>query len=145
MQRDVGGQSSESGSSSDLESQPSAGTFRCFLAKHLSWPLSVTRAACSAPRRLCRSMRSTAQALAGHLRDNAQDYVSLYELLSVGLPLLLVLQEVLLQVYGEAVPEEPSSVQPLLLWLQENIGHRLIWVKSVAEWPISVFILVCHW
>lgn len=71
-------------------------------------------------------MRSTAQALAGHLRDNAQDYASLYELLSVGLPLLLVLQEVLLQVCAEAVPEEPSYVQPVLLWLQENIGHRLI-------------------
>lgn len=96
------------------------------MRKHLSWPLSVTRAVCNVPWHLCHSMHSTARALAGHLRDNAQDYASLYELLSMSLPLLLVLQEVLLQVYTEAVPDEPSSVQPLLLWLQEHIGHRLI-------------------
>lgn len=60
------------------------------------------------------------------MRDNAEDYINLYELLSMSLPLLLVLQEVLLQMYTEAVPDGPSSFQPLLLWLQEHIGHRLI-------------------
>lgn len=122
------GPSSESSGSADLSHQqtpPSAGTFRCFVRKHLSGPLSVTRAVCNAPRRLCHRMRSTAQTLASHVRANAQDYASLYELLSVSLPLLLVLQEVLMQVYAEAVPDEPSSVQPALLWLQEQIGHRL--------------------
>lgn len=88
--------------------------------------MSVTRAVCNAPRHLCHRMRSTTQALAVHLRDNAQDYASLYELLSMSLPLLLVLQEVLLQMFTEAVPDGSSSVQPLLLWLQEHIGHRLI-------------------
>lgn len=71
-------------------------------------------------------MRSTAQALAVHVRDNAQDYASMYELMSMSLPLLLVLQEVLLQMHTEAVSDGPSSFQPLLLWLQEHIGHRLI-------------------
>uniref|UniRef100_A0A8C4I3Y2 F-actin monooxygenase n=1 Tax=Dicentrarchus labrax TaxID=13489 RepID=A0A8C4I3Y2_DICLA len=118
-------QSSESSSTTDLQSQPSAGTFSSFIRKRLSWPLSVTRAVCNAPWYLSHRVRSTAQALAGHLRDNAQDYASLYELLSMSLPLLLVLQEVLLQMYTEAVPDGPSSIQPVLLWLQENIGHRL--------------------
>nr|XP_046243442.1 F-actin-monooxygenase MICAL2 isoform X8 [Scatophagus argus] len=121
-----GGQSSESSGTADLQNEPSAGTFSSFIRKRLSWPLSVTRAVCGAPWYLCHRMRSTAQALASHLRDNAQDYASLYELLSMSLPLLFVLQEVLLQIYTEAVPDGPSSVQPLLLWLQEHIGHRLI-------------------
>uniref|UniRef100_A0A4W6G2W2 F-actin monooxygenase n=1 Tax=Lates calcarifer TaxID=8187 RepID=A0A4W6G2W2_LATCA len=118
------GDSSESGSAAGLQSPPSAGTFSSFMRKQLSWPLSVTRALCNAPWRLSRRVRGAAQALAGHLRDNAQDYTFLYELLSMSLPLLFVLQEVLLQMYAEA--DGPSSLQPLLLWLQENIGHRLI-------------------
>ncbi|KAM9366751.1 F-actin-monooxygenase MICAL2 isoform 2-T2 [Symphorus nematophorus] len=120
------GQSSESSSTAGLQSQSSAGTFSSFMKKHLSWPLSVTRTVCNAPWYLSNRVRSTAQALAGHLRHNAQDYASLYELLSMSVPLLLVLQEVLLQMYTEAVPDGPSSIQPLLLWLQEQIGHRLI-------------------
>ncbi|XP_070687650.1 F-actin-monooxygenase MICAL2 isoform X2 [Pempheris klunzingeri] len=120
------GQSSESSSTADLQSQSSEGTFSSFMRKHLSWPLSVTRAVCNTPRYLTNHVRSTAQALAGHLRDNAQDYAFLYELLSMSLPLLLVLQEVLLQMYTEAVSDGPSSIQLLLLWLQDHIGHRLI-------------------
>ncbi|XP_032370224.1 F-actin-monooxygenase MICAL2 isoform X6 [Etheostoma spectabile] len=119
-------QSSESSSTADLHSQPSAGTFSSFMRKHLSWPLSVTRAVCNTPWYLSHCVRGTAQALTGHLRDNAQDYALLYELLSMSLPLLLVLQEVLLQMYTEAVSDGPSCLQPLLLWLQEHIGHRLI-------------------
>jgi len=95
------------------------------MRKHLSWPLRVTRAVCNAPRYLSNRVRSTAQSLAAHLRDNAQDYELLYELLSVSLPLLLVLHDVLLQMQTEA-PEGPGALQPTLLWLQEQIGHRLI-------------------
>ncbi|KAM6950461.1 F-actin-monooxygenase MICAL2 isoform 5-T6 [Lycodopsis pacificus] len=120
------GQSSESSSTADPESRSSAGICSSFMRKHLSRPLSVIRAVCNAPGYLSRRVRSTAQALAGHLRDNAQDYAFLYELLSVSLPLLLVLQEVLLQMYSEAVPDGPSSLQALLLWLQEHIEHRLL-------------------
>ncbi|XP_029316338.1 LOW QUALITY PROTEIN: F-actin-monooxygenase MICAL2 [Cottoperca gobio] len=118
--------SSESSNTADLQSQSSAGTFSSFMRKHLSWPLSVTRAVCNAPWYLSNRVRSTAQALASHLWDNAQDYAILYELLSMSLPLLLVLQEVLLQMHTEDVPDGPSTLQPLLLWLQEHIGHRLI-------------------
>ncbi|XP_075878793.1 F-actin-monooxygenase mical2b isoform X2 [Nelusetta ayraudi] len=121
-----GVRSSEAAGTSPPQSPPPAGTFRSLVRQHLSWPLRVTRAACSAPRRLCSGVRSAASALAAHVRDNAQDYASLYELLSVSVPLLLVLQEVLLQVYAEAVPEESGSIRPLLSWLQENLGHRLI-------------------
>ncbi|XP_060894111.1 F-actin-monooxygenase mical2b isoform X4 [Labrus mixtus] len=125
-QSDADRQSTESSSTPDLQSESSAGTFSSFIRKRLSWPLSVTRTVCDAPWYLSRRVRSTAQALTTHLRDNAQDYTFLYELLSMSLPLLLVLQEVLLQMYTEAVPDGPSSLQPVLLWLQEQIGHRLI-------------------
>ncbi|XP_034052885.1 F-actin-monooxygenase MICAL2 isoform X2 [Gymnodraco acuticeps] len=118
-------QSSQSSSLVDLQSESSAGTFSSFMRKHLSWPLRVTRAVCNAPRYLSNRVRSTAQSLAAHLRDNAQDYELLYELLSVSLPLLLVLHDVLLQMQTEA-PEGPGALQPALLWLQEQIGHRLI-------------------
>ncbi|XP_070821156.1 F-actin-monooxygenase mical2b isoform X1 [Chaetodon trifascialis] len=120
------GQHSESSSTADLQSPSSAGTFSAFVRKRLSWPLSVTRAVCNAPWYLSNRVRSTAQALTSHLRDNAQDYASLYELLSMSLPLLFVLQEVLLQMYAEAVPDGPSCIQPLLLWLQEHVGDRLM-------------------
>ncbi|KAL3065485.1 hypothetical protein OYC64_015622 [Pagothenia borchgrevinki] len=118
-------QSSQSSSPVDLQGESSAGTFSSFMRKHLSWPLRVTRAVCNAPRYLSNRVRSTAQSLAAHLRDNAQDYELLYELLSVSLPLLLVLHDVLLQMQTEA-PEGPGALQPTLLWLQEQIGHRLI-------------------
>lgn len=86
----------------------------------------MTRAVCNAPWLLSQRVRREAQALAEHLRDNAQDYALLYELLSMSMPLLFVLQEVLLQMHTEAVPDGPGFLQPLLLWLQEQIGHRLI-------------------
>uniref|UniRef100_A0A8C3G2N1 F-actin monooxygenase n=1 Tax=Cyclopterus lumpus TaxID=8103 RepID=A0A8C3G2N1_CYCLU len=116
----------ESSSTADLPSQSSAGIFSSFMRKHLNRPLSVIRAVCNTPWYLSHRVCSTAQALAGYLRDNAQTMRSSYELLSMSLPLLLVLQEVLLQMYTEAVADEPSSLQPLLLWLQEHIGHTLI-------------------
>ncbi|XP_038557877.1 F-actin-monooxygenase MICAL2 isoform X7 [Micropterus salmoides] len=123
---DDDGQSSESSSTADLQSQSSAGTFSSFIRKRLSWPLGVIRTVCNTPWYLSRRVHGIAQAFAGHLRDNAQDYAFLYELLSMSLPLLLVLQEVLLQMYTEAVSDGPSSIQPLLLWLQEHIGQMVM-------------------
>ncbi|XP_014888740.1 protein-methionine sulfoxide oxidase MICAL2 isoform X5 [Poecilia latipinna] len=120
------GESSQPSSSAELENPPAAGTCTSFIKKKLNWSLSVTRAVCNAPWYLSHRTRSAAQALAGHLRDNAHDYMLLYELLSMSLPLLFVLQEVLLQMHTETVPDEPSALQPALLWLQEQIGHRLI-------------------
>ncbi|XP_037835759.1 F-actin-monooxygenase MICAL2 isoform X5 [Kryptolebias marmoratus] len=118
--------SSQSNGTADLQSQPAAGTCTSSIRKKLSWPLSVTRAVCNAPWYLSCRVRTTAQALTGHLRDNAQDYTLLYELLSMSLPLLFVLQEMLLQMYTEAVSDGPSLLQPVLLWLQEQIEHRFI-------------------
>ncbi|XP_010879231.2 F-actin-monooxygenase MICAL2 isoform X2 [Esox lucius] len=103
----------------------SPGTFSSRLRKSLSWPLSVTQAVCDSPRRLCHWVHGTAQAVGFHLRANAQDYAFLYELLSLGVPLLVVLQELLLQMYSEAVPVS-QSIQPFLLWLEEHLGHRLL-------------------
>ncbi|XP_062241198.1 F-actin-monooxygenase mical2b isoform X5 [Platichthys flesus] len=120
------GESSQSSSTADLPSRPAAGTFSSFIRNRLSWPLSVTRTVCNAPWYLSRCVRSTAQALAGHMRANAQDYTFLFELLSMSLPLLFVLQEVLLQMHTEAMPYGPSSLQLLLLWLREHVGTGLI-------------------
>ncbi|XP_052337390.1 F-actin-monooxygenase mical2b-like isoform X2 [Oncorhynchus keta] len=103
----------------------SPGTFSSRLRKSLSWPLSVTRAVCDSPRLLSRWVHGTAQAVGLHFRANVQDYVFLYELLSLGVPLLFMLQEVLLQMYSETGPVS-QSIQTLLLWLEEHLGHRLM-------------------
>ncbi|KAM4630469.1 F-actin-monooxygenase MICAL2 [Polymixia lowei] len=110
----------------DQQRQSAAGTLTSFLRKGLSWPLSVTRAVCDTSRNLSNWVHNTAQVLGLHMRDNAQDYAFVYELLSLGLPLLLILQEVLLQMYTETVPAWSMSLQSLLLWLEEHVGHRLI-------------------
>ncbi|KAK5620409.1 hypothetical protein CRENBAI_024446 [Crenichthys baileyi] len=120
------GESSQSSSSAELQRMPEAGSCMSFIKKRLNWSLSVTRAVFNAPWYLSYCARSAAQALTGHLRDNTHDYTLLYELLSMSLPLLFVLQEVLLQMYTENVPDGPSTLQPVMLWLQEQIGHRLI-------------------
>nr|XP_057945266.1 F-actin-monooxygenase MICAL2 isoform X4 [Doryrhamphus excisus] len=105
--------STTSNQTTDLQSRPAAGTFSSFVRRQLSWPLSVAHTVCSAPRRVSRRVRSAAQALTGHIRDNAQDYAFMYELLSMSLPLLLVLLDVLLQIRMEALPSGQSS---MLLW-----------------------------
>nr|XP_046202018.1 F-actin-monooxygenase MICAL2 isoform X12 [Oncorhynchus gorbuscha] len=103
----------------------SPGTISSRLRKCLSWPLSVTRVVCDSPRLLSRWVHGTAQAVGLHFRANVEDYVFLYELLSLGVPLLFMLQEVLLQMYSETGPIS-QSIQPLLLWLEEHLGHRLM-------------------
>ncbi|XP_057711506.1 F-actin-monooxygenase mical2b isoform X2 [Corythoichthys intestinalis] len=100
---------SSSGCSAALQDQPAAGTFSSLLRKQLSRPLNVVRAVCSAPWRAGRCVSGAAQALVCHLRDNAQDYVFLYELLSLTLPLLHILYEVLLQMQTEPMPSRPDS------------------------------------
>jgi len=81
----------------------------------------VTRSVCAAPGRLSGWLRRGSRALGAHVRAHRPDYTYLYELLSVGLPLLLVLQEVLLQMYAEA-PGAGLSLRPLLLWLEEHVA-----------------------
>ncbi|CAL8353350.1 unnamed protein product [Merluccius merluccius] len=106
----------------DRQSPSPPGTLTSLLRQGLSWPLSLTRAICGAPSQLSAWLCHCAQALGVHLRTNGKEYTFLYELLSVGLPMLLVLQEVLLQMYTEATPTLALSLQPVLLWLEENVG-----------------------
>ncbi|XP_014030785.1 F-actin-monooxygenase MICAL2 isoform X15 [Salmo salar] len=124
VQEGPGRQTPDCDTTEGLQSQ-SPGTFSSRLRKSLSWPLSVTRAVCDSPRLLSRWVHGTAHAVGLHFRANAQDYVFLYELLSLGVPLLFMLQEVLLQMYSETGPVS-QSIQPLLLWLEEHLGHRLM-------------------
>ncbi|XP_037103143.1 F-actin-monooxygenase MICAL2 isoform X1 [Syngnathus acus] len=84
-----------------LPSQSPAGTLGSVLWEQLSRPLSVARGVCRAPRPMC---RRAARAFVSHLRDNVQDYAFMYELLSMTLPLLLILYDVLLQMQTEAAP-----------------------------------------
>ncbi|XP_061669941.1 F-actin-monooxygenase mical2b isoform X3 [Syngnathoides biaculeatus] len=101
-------ESAPSSCTAALQSQPAAGTFSSLVRKQLSRPLSVASAVTGAPRRVCRRVRGAARAFACHLRDNVQDYIFLYELLSLSLPLLLVLYDVLLQMQTEAAPSGPG-------------------------------------
>ncbi|KAM6980394.1 F-actin-monooxygenase mical2b [Aplochiton taeniatus] len=105
------------------QTQPeaAAGTLSSVLRRGLSWPLSVTRAVFDSPRRLSCWVHGKAQAVGQHLWANGHDYAFLYELLSLGLPLMLIQQEVLLQMYSEA---GSLSLEPLALWLEEHLGHR---------------------
>ncbi|XP_055774280.1 F-actin-monooxygenase mical2b-like isoform X7 [Salvelinus fontinalis] len=124
VQEGSGTQTPDCDTTEGLQSQ-SPGTFSSRLRKSLSWPLSVTRAVCDSPRLLSRWVHGTTHAVGLHFRANVQDYFFLYELLSLGVPLLFMLQEVLLQMYSETGPVS-QSIQPLLLWLEEHLGHRLM-------------------
>ncbi|XP_016339490.1 protein-methionine sulfoxide oxidase MICAL2-like [Sinocyclocheilus anshuiensis] len=86
------------------------------LKRSLRWPLHV----CAVPRRVFNWLHGKAWATGVHLRDNAEDYAFLYELLGVSLPLLAVLHEQLVQMYAEA---RPLNLQPLQHWLEEHMGH----------------------
>uniref|UniRef100_A0A673ME83 F-actin monooxygenase n=1 Tax=Sinocyclocheilus rhinocerous TaxID=307959 RepID=A0A673ME83_9TELE len=89
------------------------------LKRSLRWPLHV----CAVPSRVFNWLHGKAWATGVHLRDNAEDYAFLYELLSVSLPLLAVLHEQLVQMYAEA---EPLNLQPLQHWLEEHMGHWVL-------------------
>ncbi|KAL7862614.1 hypothetical protein SRHO_G00115980 [Serrasalmus rhombeus] len=92
-----GGVSSVDGSdgysaTGSLRSQPS-GTLSSLLRKSLQWPLHVGRSLTGTPRWLARRMHGAAQAVGVHLRERQEDYAFFYELLSLGVPLLFMLQE----------------------------------------------------
>ncbi|XP_021333696.1 F-actin-monooxygenase mical2b-like isoform X30 [Danio rerio] len=100
----------------------SAGILSC-VKRSLCWPLHVSQTVCAVPRRVCTWLHGKVSAARVHLMDNAGDYAFLYELLSVGLPLLAILHEQLLQMYAEA---EPFNLQPLQHWLEEHMGHWVL-------------------
>uniref|UniRef100_A0A8C1D7D3 F-actin monooxygenase n=1 Tax=Cyprinus carpio carpio TaxID=630221 RepID=A0A8C1D7D3_CYPCA len=63
------------------------------LKRSLRWPLHVSQTVCAVPRRVFNWLHAKAWATGVHLRDNAEDYAFLYELLSSFLtsPLRLLL------------------------------------------------------
>uniref|UniRef100_A0A8C6SPL6 F-actin monooxygenase n=1 Tax=Neogobius melanostomus TaxID=47308 RepID=A0A8C6SPL6_9GOBI len=105
---------------------PASGTWCSWVRKQLLWPLNVARTVCNAPQYLHNCVRSTACAMSSHLTENAREYAFLFELMAMSVPLLLVLQEVLHQMYTEAVPEGPNTIQTLVQWLQEQVGHMAL-------------------
>ncbi|XP_047665859.1 F-actin-monooxygenase MICAL2 isoform X1 [Tachysurus fulvidraco] len=114
---------SPSSAESDISSTPSAGTLSSVLRRSLLWPLHVSRAVCATPRRVRNWLGEKAQTLGRHLRENAHDYTILYELLSVGLPLLVVLYEILLQMHAET---GPLNLQLLQQWLEQHLGRGFL-------------------
>lgn len=79
----------------------SPGTVVSLLRRGLSWPRRASRAVCVLPRRLLESVCESVAAAGSHVRSYSQDYVFLYELLSLGGPLLCMMHEVLGQIYRE--------------------------------------------
>lgn len=80
----------------------SPGILTSFFRGALSWPLRVTRDLLDIPRRLSNWMHGFLHATNLHFRDNAYNYTYLYELLSLGVPFLCALLEVLAHMYREA-------------------------------------------
>ncbi|XP_047013919.1 F-actin-monooxygenase MICAL2 isoform X14 [Ictalurus punctatus] len=108
---------------SDSDSAQSPGTLSSVLRRSLLWPLHVSRAVCATPRRVCNWLGGKVQSLGQHLRENVDDYTILYELLSVGLPLLVALYEILLQMHAET---GPLDLQPLQQWLEQHLGRGFL-------------------
>ncbi|XP_053801551.1 F-actin-monooxygenase MICAL2 isoform X1 [Vidua chalybeata] len=92
----------------------SPGILTSFLRGTLSWPLRVTRDLLDIPSRLSNWMHGFLHATHLHFRDNAYNYTYLYELLSLGVPLLCALLEVLTHMYREA----ELSLENVLEWVK---------------------------
>uniref|UniRef100_A0A670Y574 Microtubule associated monooxygenase, calponin and LIM domain containing 2 n=1 Tax=Pseudonaja textilis TaxID=8673 RepID=A0A670Y574_PSETE len=94
--------SSESAFATSSSSEDrSPGILPSFFGKALCWPLKVTRDLLDLPRRLSNWMHGVLHATRLHFWDNAYNYVYLYELLSISMPFLFVLHELLGNFYGE--------------------------------------------
>nr|XP_017512935.1 F-actin-monooxygenase MICAL2 isoform X4 [Manis javanica] len=84
-----------------------------FFRKALSWPLRLPGALLHIPRSLLNWIQGLLRATIQHIRDNAYNYCYTYELLSLGLPLLWVLSEVLASMYRES----QESLESLCNWV----------------------------
>ncbi|XP_075694266.1 F-actin-monooxygenase MICAL2 isoform X6 [Rhinoderma darwinii] len=98
-----------SAGSSSEDSSP--GIMTSFFRKTLSRPLAVTRDVLAFPSRLSNWTRGAVQDARRHIRDNEQKYSYLYELLSVSVPFLYALHEVLTLMVQEAGPSLQSIVE----------------------------------
>ncbi|XP_027708294.1 F-actin-monooxygenase MICAL2-like [Vombatus ursinus] len=96
------------------------GIMTSFFRKVLYWPIRVTRDLLDIPRSLCNRIHGFLHETALHFRDNAYNYCYMYELLSLGVPLLCVLFEVLTDMYRET----ESPLQSVHDWVQQSL-----WVK----------------
>eukprot|EP00079_Xenopus_tropicalis_P031600 XP_017945371.1 PREDICTED: protein-methionine sulfoxide oxidase mical2-like [Xenopus tropicalis] len=90
---EVATDSAYSACSSSGDSSP--GIVPSLCRKTLSWPLMVTRDLLAIPGRLSNWMHGAFQGANRHVRNNEQSYAYLYELLSVGVPLMYALLEFL--------------------------------------------------
>nr|XP_013813375.1 PREDICTED: protein-methionine sulfoxide oxidase MICAL2 isoform X2 [Apteryx mantelli mantelli] len=93
----------------------SPGILPSFFRGALGWPLRVTRDLLDIPRRLSNWMHGFLHATNLHFRDNAYNYTYLYELLSLGVPFLCALLEVLAHMYREA----ELSLENVLEWAKK--------------------------
>ena len=84
------------------------GTLVSLLRRGLSWPRRASRAVCVLPGRLLESVCGSVSAVGSHVRSCSQDYEFLYELLSLGCPLLCMMHEVLGQISQE--PQLPLLI-----------------------------------
>lgn len=87
-------------SMADVQTLP-PGTLVSLLRRGLSWPRHASQTVCVLSGRLFGSLRDSLTAVDFHVRSNLQDYVFLYELLSLGGPLLFMMHQVLPQIYKE--------------------------------------------
>ncbi|XP_063145547.1 F-actin-monooxygenase MICAL2 isoform X2 [Candoia aspera] len=99
MYEETSSESAFATSSSSEDRSP--GILSSFFGKTLCWPLKVTRDLLDLPRCLSNWMHGFLRATRLHFRDNAYNYVYLYELLSFSMPFLFVLLELLSHFYGE--------------------------------------------
>lgn len=104
--------------SSSEDSSP--GIMTSLFRKTVSWPLAVTRDVLAFPSRLSNWTRGVVQGAKRHIRDNEQQYAYTYELLSVGVPFLYVLLEVLTLMYQEATP----SLQYIMEQVQNAVWYK---------------------
>uniref|UniRef100_I3JY97 F-actin monooxygenase n=1 Tax=Oreochromis niloticus TaxID=8128 RepID=I3JY97_ORENI len=77
------------------------GTLVSLLRRGLSLPRRASRAVCVLPQQLLGSVCESFSAVGSHVRSYSHDYVLLFELLSLGCPLLYMMHEVLGQIYQE--------------------------------------------
>ncbi|XP_042547462.1 F-actin-monooxygenase MICAL2 isoform X1 [Dipodomys spectabilis] len=98
-----------------------------FFRKALSWPLRLPRALLDLPRgllaipqNLLNWIRGLLHAIGLHVRDNAYNYCYMYELISLGLPLLWAFSEVLATMYRES----EESLESIRSWVLRCIPTK---------------------